>query len=74
MIKKIKEKLRKRRNTKENIIETQKEEICKLQAKINEKNEMIFNLFDVRDELKLKIKELLEENSELRGKVIKIKR
>lgn len=48
------------------IIETQQKELLDCYRKIEEKNQLIFSLFDARDELKLKNKELLEENKELR--------
>lgn len=48
------------------IIETQQKELLDCYRKIEEKNQLIFSLFEARDELKLKNKELLEENKELR--------
>lgn len=66
MIKEIKAKIQKRRNTKENQIESLKEENRRLLKKIDEKNDLIISLFYLRDELKQKIKELLEENEKKR--------
>ena len=71
MIKEIKEKIRKRRNTKENQIDTLKEENRRLLKKIEEKNQLIIDLFYIRDEKQQKIDELLEENRTLREKKIK---
>ena len=68
MIKEIKKKLRKKYNTKQNQIESLKEENRYLLRKIDEKNELIFNLFELRDDKEAKIKELLEEIKELREK------
>ena len=48
------------------IIETQQKELLDCYRKIEEKNQLIFSLFEVRDELKFKNKELLDENKELR--------
>ena len=53
------------------IIETQEKELLECYRKIEEKNQLIFSLFDLRDEQKQKIKELLEENEELRKKKVK---
>ena len=66
MIKEIKQKFRKKYNTKQNQIDSLKEENRRLLKKIDEKNELIFSLFEVRDEKQSKIKELLEENESLR--------
>ena len=66
MIKEIKAKIRKRRNTKQNQIESLKEENSTLLHKIEKKNELILELFEVRDEKQRKINELLEENKILR--------
>ena len=66
MIKEIKQKLRKKYNTKQNQIDTLKEENRELLKRIDKKNELIFELFDLRDEKNAKIKELLEENETLR--------
>lgn len=66
MIKELKRKFNKHYNTKQNQIDSLKEENRKLLRKIDEKNELIFSLFDLRDEKEAKIKELLEENEELR--------
>lgn len=66
MIKEIKRKLQKRRNTKQNQIDSLKEENTTLLKKIEKKNELIFELFEIRDEKQRKINELLEENKILR--------
>ena len=71
MIKEIKKKLRMKRNTKDNQIETLKEENRRLLKKIEEKNQLIIDLFYIRDEKQQKIDELLEENRSLREKKIK---
>ena len=71
LIKELKRKLHVKHNTKNLIIDSQKEEIYKLTKKINEKNELIMSLYYMRDDLQNKIKELLEENEELRRKKIK---
>lgn len=71
MIKKLKMKLKRRKNTLENKVETLRNECLMLSRKINEKDQMIIDLFYVRDELKQKNKELLEELKELREKKMK---
>lgn len=68
MIKEIKTKLRKKYDTKQNQIDTLKEENRELLKRIDKKNELIFELFELRDEKNAKIKELLEENETLRRK------
>ena len=68
MFKEIKKNLRKKYNTKQNQIETLKEENRELLKRIDKKNELIFELFELRDEKNAKIKELLEENETLRRK------
>ena len=73
MIKELKQKLRKRRNTKQNQIDTLKEENSALLHKIEKKNDLILELFEIRDEKQRKINELLEENKELREKKIRKK-
>lgn len=70
MIKKIKMKLKRRKNTLENKVETLKNECMLLSRKINEKDELIISLFYKRDELEQKNKELLEELKELREKKV----
>ena len=57
---------KKRKNTKEISIEALIEENRKLLEKIDEKNDLIISLYYLRDELNLKIKELLEENEKKR--------
>lgn len=71
MIKKLKMKLKRRKNTLENKVETLRNECLTLSRKLNEKDQMIIDLFYVRDELKQKNKELLEELKELREKKMK---
>ena len=66
MIKELKIKIRKRKNTLENQIETLKEENRKLLKKIDEKNDLIISLYYLRDEKEARIKELLEENEKKR--------
>lgn len=73
MIKEIKAKLRKKYNTKQNQIDTLKEENRELLKRIDKKNELIFELFELRDEKNAKIKELLEELTDLREKKVKKK-
>ena len=71
MFKELKRKLHVKHNTQNLIIESQKEEIYKLTKKISEKNDLILSLYYLRDDLQNKIKELLEENEELRRKKLK---
>ena len=68
MIKEIKQKLTRKYNTKQNQIDSLKEENRKLLKKVDEKNDLIISLFYLRDEKEAKIKELLEELEELRMK------
>lgn len=63
---KIIENYKKRKNTKKLTIESLKEELIECYRKINEKDKRIIDLFYLRDEQQKKIKELLEENKELR--------
>lgn len=53
------------------IIETQEKELLECYRKIEEKNQLIFSLFETRDDLKKKNKELTEELKELREKKVK---
>lgn len=64
-------KIKRRKNTLENKVETLRNECLTLSRKINEKDQLIIDLFYVRDELKQKNKELLEELKELREKKMK---
>ena len=73
MIKEIKQKLTRKYNTKQNQIDSLKEENRKLLKKVDEKNDLIISLFYLRDEKEAKIKELLEELEELRLKKCKKK-
>ena len=68
MIKELKKKIQRKRNTKQNQIDTLKEENRSLLKRIDQKNELIFSLFELRDEQQRKIKELLEENEKSRRK------
>lgn len=68
---KLRLKLKRRKNTLENKVETLKNECLTLSRKLNEKDQMIIDLFYLRDELKQKNKELLEELKELREKKMK---
>ena len=68
MIKEIKQKLTRKYNTKQNQIDSLKEENRKLLKKVDEKNDLIISLFYLRDEKEAKIKELLEELEKLRIK------
>ena len=63
---KIIENYKKRKNTKKLTIESLKEELIECYRKINEKDRRIIDLYYLRDEQQKKIKELLEENKELR--------
>ena len=74
MIKEIKAKMRRKYNTKQNQIESLKEENRRLLKKIEEKNELIISLFYLRDEKDSKIKELLEELKDEREKKAKKQR
>lgn len=65
MLKEIKQRLRKKNNTKDIQIQSLKEENRKLLKKIDEKNDLIISLYYLRDEKDNKIKELLEENETL---------
>ena len=73
MIKEIKLKIRKKYNTKQNQIDSLKEENTTLLRKIEKKNELILELFAIRDEKQRKIDELLEENNSLRERKMKKK-
>ncbi len=68
---KLRLKLKRRKNTLENKVETLRNECLTLSRKLNEKDQMIIDLFYLRDELKQKNKELLEELKELREKKMK---
>ena len=74
MIKEIKAKMRKKYNTKENQIDSLKEENRRLLKKIEEKDELIISLFYLRDEKESKIKELLLELEHEREKKAKKQR
>ena len=71
MIKEIKQKLTKKYNTKQNQIDSLKEENRKLLKKVDEKNDLIISLFYLRDEKEAKIKELLEELEKIREKKVR---
>ena len=74
MIKEIRQKLRKKYNTKQNQIESLKEENRSLLKRIDQKNELILSLFELRDEKESKIKELLLELEHEREKKTKKQR
>lgn len=65
------EKYKKRKNSYLNEIESLKEELLKCYRKLDEKDQLIIELYQLRCEKEHKIKELLEENTELREKNIK---
>lgn len=66
MIKKILKKRRTKINTLENKVASLKDELLNAYRKIDEKDRKIFELFDIRDDLKRENKELLGELKELR--------
>lgn len=59
---------KKRKQTKEFLIESLKEELLDCYRKLDKKDELIIELYTVRNEKEIKIKELLDENKELREK------
>ena len=67
----ILKKIKRRKNTLENKVESLKDECLMLSRKINEKDQLIIDLFYKRDELQQQNKELLEELKELREKKVK---
>ena len=71
MIKKLIQKRRTKYNTIKLKFEAQKNELLNVYRKIDEKDQLIIELFYLRDDLNKKIKELLEENETLRRKRIK---
>lgn len=66
MIKKILKKRRTKINTLENKVASLKDELLNAYRKIDEKDRKIFELFDIRDDLKRENKELSGELKELR--------
>lgn len=68
MIKEIIRKRQRRKNTLQNQIDTLKNELLNDKRKIEEKDQLIFSLFEKRDELKQQVNELLEELKEYREK------
>ena len=68
MIKEIIRKRKRRKNTLQNQIDTLKDELLNDKRKIQEKDQLIFSLFEKRDELKQQVNELLEELKEYREK------
>ena len=66
MIKEIKAKMRRKYNTKQNQIDSLKEENRSLLKRLDRANVRIIELYELRDELNHKIKELLDENEKLR--------
>ncbi|MBR2705039.1 MAG: hypothetical protein IKE91_06195 [Clostridia bacterium] len=71
MIKEIQQRFRKKYSTKQNQIDSLKEENRKLLKKVDEKNDLIISLFYLRDEKEAKIKELLEELEKIREKKVR---
>lgn len=67
----ILKKIKRRKNALENKVESLKDECLMLSRKINEKDQLIIDLFYKRDELQQQNKELLEELKELREKKVK---
>lgn len=61
MIKEIIRKRQRIKNTLQNQIDTLKNELLNDKRKIEEKDQLIFSLFEKRDELKQQVNELLEE-------------
>ena len=74
MIKEINQKIRKKYNTKQNQIDSLKEDNRRLLKKIEEKDDLIISLFYLRDEKDAKIKELLEELKDERERSAKKQR
>ena len=71
MIKEIIRKRKRRKNTLQNQIDSLKDELLKDKRTIQDKDQIIFSLFEKCDELKQKINELLKENEKLREKKVK---
>ena len=68
MIKEMLDKRKRRKNTLHNQIDSLKDELLNDKRKIEKKDQMIIDLFYVRDELQRKNDELLEELKEYREK------
>ena len=68
---KIIDKYKKRKNSYLNEIESLKEELLTCYRKLEEKDQSIIELYQLRNEKEIKIKELLDENKDLREKKIK---
>lgn len=73
LIKKYRDKKKKRVNSLKNEIETLKAEALELYRKLDSKNQLIIELYYIKDEKERKIKELLEELTDLREKKVKKK-
>lgn len=68
MIKEIMKKRKTKINTLKNEIQSLKDELLEAYRKIDKKDQLIVELYCVRDEKQRKINELLEENNNLREK------
>ena len=68
---KLLENYKKRKQTKDFMIESLKEELLECYRKLEEKDQLIIELYQLRNEKEYKIKELLNENKILREKKIK---
>ena len=73
LIKKYRDKKKKRVNSLKNEIETLKTEALELYRKLDSKDQLIIELYYIKDEKERKIKELLEELTDLREKKVKKK-
>ena len=73
LIKKYRDKKKKRVNSLKNEIETLKAEALELYRKLYSKDQLIIELYYIKDEKERKIKELLEELTDLREKKVKKK-
>ncbi len=73
LIKKYRDKKKKRVNSLKNEIETLKAEALELYRKLDSKDQLIIELYYIKDEKERKIKELLEELTDLREKKVKKK-
>ena len=71
LIKKYRDKKKKRVNSLKNEIETLKGEALELYRKLDSKDQLIIELYYIKDEKERKIKELLEELTDLREKKVK---
>ena len=74
MIKEIIRRRKRRKNTLQNQIDTLKNELLNDKRKIQEKDQLIFSLFERRDELIQRVNELLKELKEYKEKETKKKK